>query len=676
MSSPPESSQLISLIRQAIQDLGYITGDVNYKALAPNKWIEAYAPDLELKFEESLSKAQLVDSSTIKIVLLALNQDGKNYNQFFIARHQPHKQKSARILLSHNQFADREVASKAILNAPVYIIKPKNKKHKIETSELFSLSQQVKKGNSTELSIAAFMVNTFSLIIPFFISIYFDLIIPNQASATLITLCVGVFIMLIFDLLFKKARTHISEKNSLNYEKKLDAWLYDKLFSDPGSFYKLGKRAMRTMPSDLAGMNEVNSSRFVLPFFDLIFSVIFIIAIALIGGEIVAISIICLVVALINGYRGAKIYMRLDDSRRQSSGMKNAFYNNLVSGYEVMSNTLAHESQKGRFLNLTAAVAEVNSAMRKQNLQVSTFVQFLTQLQTILILVIGFYMVMNGNLSGGNLFAIMLLSGRLATSFSAIYTLLTLYYRYQATLADTVRTMKSDMDDKHKNLVRTLEKGTVQLNKVLLNIEGRPLLNGISVTIKAGEKVALIGEAGSGKTILTQLIGGFYRPTSGELLLSGISTEHIHASALAQHITYIPRDPVIFANSVHANLVSSPEQDLSQNKVFQELCGFVAKLPNGLATQVGGDNYHLSFSESRAITLARGLINKSALLLMDEPDNGLDDKWIDHLKQAIGSIKDTNVIATITNKALLNYFDRIIIMEKGQIVHSFEPKNS
>ena len=680
MTEPINNPQLIALLDKALTSQGYLSPEMAKSSpndSDPQQWLSTHHPEMELLFIERLAKKNLNDVEKIKIICLSVeNNQGKTSSEYFWA--QPSTSNSSErnlIKLTHNRFPERLVDIKQVLGKPAYLLQGRSTLSNEKSENLFSLKYQLKK-NARELSLAALMVNLFSLVIPFFISIYFDLIVPNQASSTLVTLSVGVLIVLCFDLLFKKVRADIAESNAKQYESQLDSWLYDSIFSKPSAIYNLGKKNLRSLLTDINGFTEANSSRFVLPFFDLIFSFVFILAIAVIGGQLFIISLLCFIVASINGLYGARQFIRIDNIRRETVGNKNSFYNSLVSGYEVMSSLGAQKQQRGKFLNLGVSTANINTEMRKSGLRVANATQFLTQLQTLLILIIGFAMVTQNQLTGGNLFAVMLLSGRLAASFSSVYTLLTTYYRYQTALVEIQKivSLVEDNDD-IKNRTNHIKSGAIRCNQVMLNIEGRTLVNQVDLNVNSGEKIALIGVAGSGKTMLTKLIAGLHEPSSGEIFYDGISKKQIHNLALADAITYIPREPTLFPGTLHYNLASAMQADISKNPIVEQLCAFSQQLPNGFQTLIGEDFQQLSYSESRAVTLSRGMLNSKKILLLDEPDHGFDDQWITRLYESITQLKKVTIIATVANRSLLPAFDRILIMNQGQIVHSMNPKS-
>lgn len=196
----------------------------------------------------------------------------------------------------------------------------------------------------------------------------------------------------------------------------------------------------------------------------------------------------------------------------------------------------------------------------------------------------------------------------------------------------------------------------IKAENIAYIIEDRYILNGITLSVRKGEKIALIGQNGCGKSTLLRIIAGLYHPNSGTLTIKKISPNH------CQDITYIPSSPFLYSESVQTNIAMNGDGDLTQSLKAAQLDCKQEDLLDKVATSLSG-------GQSQRVNIARGLIHKTPLLLADEPTSGLSISQGEEVMQNILSAANTAIIVT-HHPAQLRYFTRIILMTAGKIVSS------
>ena len=671
--SDNSNEELLVLLSQAASQLGIACPNPNLdKHLeTPFNWVAKYCRPLILERTSSLKNKHLTNTASAIIIFLPKQLKEKYDTSFALVDLKPSDSSKKLKLITSNQ-EQFEIKTSQALGKPCLILSPQSINK--DSANLLGFIDSFK-ANGFSLAIAALMVNLASLAIPFFISLYFDLIIPNQASASLITLTVGIAIVLLFDWLFKFARSEVSEMRAVEYEQNFYSNIFTNLFQKKSISYGYGKDKLRNLPTAMSGLLDANNSKFILPLYDILFSGLFLFAIFLLGGSLVFVSLAFFAVAGIYAFINAKKSFRLDLIRREKYGQQRLVYNSIVSSFEAVSSRDVQFMMQNNLEYASRQAAQANSIQRKHLNEVQAFYNSIIQGQTLVILLFGFFLVTANELTSGNLFAVMLLCGRLGQSFMGSYSLLSVYYKFKNSKSVGKELLSSDKEISD-NQVFTIKKGNITSNQMMLTINGNVVLKAIDLDIKHGEKIAIIGPSGSGKTFLIKILAGLHSPTSGQLLYDAIDKDLYHPVALSGSINYVARTPFIIKGSIYINLTADVNRRLDLNHPAIKYLGqFARKLPKQYNTIVGGQEQVLSYSEMKGISIARSLLGNKKIVLLDEPDQGLDENWQQLFLNTISAVQNTTLIATVTHKKLLKSFDKVIILEKGKIVHCFNVKD-
>ena len=216
-------------------------------------------------------------------------------------------------------------------------------------------------------------------------------------------------------------------------------------------------------------------------------------------------------------------------------------------------------------------------------------------------------------------------------------------------------------------------KKTIAFKKVSFRYGyGSEVLGKIDFTIEKGSKVAFVGISGSGKTTLAKLLVNFYEPTYGEITLDHMNLKEIDKKSLRHLITYLPQQPYIFNGTILENLLLGAPKDTTQKDIievlnFVELNTDISRLPMQLQTELTSDGTELSGGQKQRIALARALLTKSPILILDEATSSLDvlteKKIIDNLLALDKTILFIAHRLTIAERA-----DRVIVLDKGHLI--------
>lgn len=229
----------------------------------------------------------------------------------------------------------------------------------------------------------------------------------------------------------------------------------------------------------------------------------------------------------------------------------------------------------------------------------------------------------------------------------------------------------------------TIAAGTVMLSMrdtaeiEFANVEfgysrNRDLLHVPSLRIRPGEQIAIAGENGSGKSTLVRLIARLYDPVSGEVRLGGEDIRNIHLKSLRKSVCYLPRDPVLFDGSIDSNLLfvrpSASKKELEEAIQMAGLTTLVRSLPGRLHQRIGPDGCQLSGGERQRLALARAILQRPRVLILDEATSCLDPCAEIIILEGLRVHFSTSTLIVVTHrKSTLSTFRRVLFLSKGQV---------
>jgi ATP-binding cassette subfamily B protein len=193
--------------------------------------------------------------------------------------------------------------------------------------------------------------------------------------------------------------------------------------------------------------------------------------------------------------------------------------------------------------------------------------------------------------------------------------------------------------------------------------------------VEAGEKVALVGPTGSGKTSVINLLLRFYDPEAGRILVNGTDLRHLDLKAWRARIGLVMQDPYLFAGTVRENILQGDPfltEDQLERIVDRANCrGLVRRLPHGLDTHISGGGQSLSVGERQLLSMARALARDPELLILDEATSAIDSETEQSIQEALGRLLQGRTAITIAHRlATARHAHRILVLHKGRLVES------
>jgi len=225
-----------------------------------------------------------------------------------------------------------------------------------------------------------------------------------------------------------------------------------------------------------------------------------------------------------------------------------------------------------------------------------------------------------------------------------------------------------------KFVTRPSLKGDIEFKEVNFGYEDTEFsaLKNLSFSIKAGEKVAIIGRIGSGKSTSAKLLLNLYQPQSGSILVDGIDINQIDPADLRQNISYVSQDINLFKGSVKDNIAYRnsrvSDEQMIRASVISGSDEFIRKHPQGYEMPIGERGMGLSGGQRQSIGIARALLLESGIVIMDEPTNAMDQLSENRLIANLqGYLSDKTAIIITQKNTVLPLVDRIIVMNEGKV---------
>jgi len=528
-----------------------------------------------------------------------------------------------------------------------------------------------------DVLLAALVINVFALALPLFSMNVYDRVVPNNAIETLWALAIGVMIVICGDFVLRMLRGYFVDLAGSRADVKLSAVIMEKVL---GLRMEARPDSAGSFASNLRAFESVRdfiSSATVTAFIDLPFALLFVIVIGWIGWPMVIPFVVGITLLLLYSLTVQRRMHALAETTYRASAQRNATLVEGLVGMETVKAMGAEAVIQGKWEKSAALVASVGARLRLLAATSSNGALWVQQMVSLSTVIIGVYLISEGELTMGGLIACYLLSSRAMAPIGQVAGLLVQYHSAATAFESLEELMQRPVErpqDK-RFLSRPLLRGDIEFRNVSFAYgEGEmPALREVSFTIRTGERVGILGRVGSGKTTLEKLILGLYQPTGGAVLVDGIDLRQLDPAELRRNIGYVPQDVTLFYGSLRDNIViGMPEA--GDDKVLRAariagIADFVDAHPHGYGMLVGERGESLSGGQRQGVAIARALVADPPILLLDEPSASMDHASEEALKQQLRAHGAGKTLIVITHRtSLLDLVDRIIVIDAGRIV--------
>ena len=387
-----------------------------------------------------------------------------------------------------------------------------------------------------------------------------------------------------------------------------------------------------------------------------------------------ALSVAPLLFWIVFSYTGR--IRRATRTARTSDGLLASVAQETLSSIRVVQGLAQEQQQDDRFFAQGANSLAANLEGVRYRARVWPLVDFLAAAGLAIVMWYGATRVIAGELTTGD---VIVFFAYVTNLYAPMKALSRLSFDYnKATIgaeriADVLEIRSEVSDRKGAQVVQKL-KGDIEFRDVSFQYEpGRPVLSRINLHIAAGEKVAIVGSTGAGKSTLVSLVPRFFDPTSGIVLIGGEDIRNYQLQSLRDHVSLVLQDSLLFSGTIRENIAfgrpEASDAEIVAAAITANADGFIRQKPLGYETRVSERGTSLSGGQKQRIAIARSILRNAPILILDEPTSGLDAESerivVDSLEAAAGG-RTTLIIAH--RLSTVRFADRVIVMEGGQIV--------
>jgi len=523
---------------------------------------------------------------------------------------------------------------------------------------------------------ASVFINVFALFSAFYIMVVYDRVIPNNAIDSLIALTVGIMVVVLFDFLMKVLRGLYTDKASAMVDIEVSDNLFDRISRNE---QLIGQKtgAIASVVKEFDSLKDFIASASFVAFVDLPFIILFLFVLYGIGGPVAAVPAIIVVLVIVAGLIIQPVIRKLSFNAAQDGQSKQSVIVEVLTGMETLKTLKGINILRDRWVDSVDRQGITSAKSKFWSQLTANFSQSGQQLSQVGIVVYGVFLISDGTMTMGSLIACVILSGRTLAPLGQVSNLLgrfnqavTAYVNFGQLMEQPVK----ELSRTHQVRVNKIE-GAITISNASLTYpeQKQPIIKQINLKIAAGEKIAVVGKIGSGKTSLLRIIAGLYDTSEGSVKIDMSDINHIHPDDVRKHIGVVMQTPVLFSGTLKENLLmgnpDATDEQLVRAAKIANVDEIASNLPDGYETQLSEGGVQLSGGQRQAVCIARAFVGDPKIILMDEPSSAMDNGSEQQLLQDLKEILVDKTLVLITHRGtLLSLVDRVVVFDSGRIV--------
>jgi ATP-binding cassette subfamily C protein LapB len=527
------------------------------------------------------------------------------------------------------------------------------------------------------VGMAGAMINFFSIASSIFIMVVYDRVIPNGAFSSLYALTIGMLIVLLFDFILRNLRAWFIDFAGLQIDKTVGKDIYQSVLSSYSSKNQVSVGGLANTIKDFDLVKEFFTSASMALVIDLPFILLFIGVIYLIAGPLAAVPLVMVPLVIGVGFLVQPVLNRISETLLSNTKSKHSVVVESLSGLETIRSTGSHNLFTDRYQNAIDESSDLTrrSKMLSQlSLHTATSAQ---QLSLVLIIFYGTFLIYSGDLSMGAMIAAVLLSSRclgplaqIAGLFGRLHSAKSAFNKLDALMEECLAVGNISSSE----LITPVTLGDIEIKNLSFGYEkDQECIQSLNLKIKAGERIAILGKNGSGKSTFLKLLSGLLKANHGAIMFSGLPLSQIDRKVINKNIGIQLQDIHLFSGSLKDNIFLSrswiDEDALSNALDISGVSNFLHMLPGGLDAQLSDRGMSLSGGQRQSIALARTLISKSEIIILDEPTASMDLNAEQMFTKKIGEdLNSTTLIIATHRLPVVNSVDRVIVLADGKVV--------
>ena len=557
-----------------------------------------------------------------------------------------------------------------------YVDSDKKNQSDFVVKHWFWSTLKISRGIYIDVIFASILINLFVLATPLFTMSVYDRVIPNNAIETLWFFAFGVLLVYFLDISLKLIRSYFLEIAAKKSDIIMSSIIFEKVL---GLKLEQIPKPIGSFANNLKNFDVIRgflTNATLVAFIDLPFSIIFLIVIYYLGGVIVLIPIIVILIILIMAIVLKVPIQRNIKKINEIVSKKNAILIEVLNNIETLKSLGGNNNIRWNWEESNGNIAQTGLLSRMLSAFIPSFTALLIQLNTIAIVIAGVYLIKDFQLTMGALIAIVILSSRAVAPMGQAAGLITNY-------EDASNSYRILNDLMHKPEERPKESDFVSKKSFQGKIEFRnvtfkypntevEILKNVSFTINPGERVAILGKIGTGKSTILKLILKLYEPTSGSILIDDIDITQLDPADIRRNMSYLSQHVSLFNGTLRDNITFrasfvNDEKMLTAAKIAG-VDNFANAHPRGYDMEVGEKGEGLSGGQIQSVGISRACLFDYPINLFDEPTSSMDKQTEDNVLNNLNKFMKGKTLLIVTQKMpILQIVDKIIVLNNNTI---------
>ena len=528
------------------------------------------------------------------------------------------------------------------------------------------------------IALAALLINMLALAMPLFTMSVYDRVIPNGAIPSLVALSVGMGIAVVFDFVLRTVRSRMIDVTGKTMDVVLAANIFEHVMAVKMAQRPASVGILANQLRDFDSVREFFTSGSIVSATDLLFAMLFLAVLFTIAGPLAWIPLVMLPVMIAVGFIMQRPLDRAMKRLQAESAARHGVLVESLSGLETVRATGSEARMQTAWERSVAATARSGEDVHFWSSLTLTSASSAQQITSLLMVIIGVFLILDGKLSVGALVAANMLAGRVLGPIAGIASIITRGTQTLASLKsiNRIMTLERERSPERAYVTRKINEGRISFENVSFSYPNAPgkALDKVTFKIEAGEKVGIIGRVGSGKTTVGRLLLGFYEAQEGRILVDGVDSRQYDPSDLRTGIGFALQDTDLFFGKLRDNIAlgkpHATDEEVLEAARLAGVENFIAGHPMGYDMPISEGGRSLSGGQKQAIGLARVLIRKPRVLFLDEPTAHFDVRSETEFLERLKALRDERMTIIISTHrlSLLGMVDRLLLFDNGRLV--------
>ncbi|MBR6712675.1 MAG: type I secretion system permease/ATPase [Selenomonadaceae bacterium] len=516
---------------------------------------------------------------------------------------------------------------------------------------------------------------------PFFVQNIIDKVLVHRAAEALDILVLGMVVCTVFQQIMEGLRTYIFANITSKMDVVLSSRLYRNITSLPISYFQkwqVGDVVSRV--GELETLRNFMTNNSLMIVLDITFAIIYIAVMFIYYSWILSAVVLCMIpLFVLLNLIVAPIFRRLINERFLISSENRSFLIETITGIHTVKASSVENNFIRRYEEMLARLVKASLNVVNVANVANSIATFFNSMFNLVILWVGAYYVMAGDITVGELIAFQMIAGQLIAPIMRLINQWQDFQRVRVSMDRMADIMDEETEPAFNPSRTTLPslRGEIALEKLAFSYteEGGKVLDNVNIRIPAGMKVGIVGRSGSGKSTLTKLIQRLYLPDTGRILIDGVDIAQVEPAWLRRQIGVVLQDSKLFSGTIEENIrVACPNATHEEIINAARLAGadeFINQLQNGYETAVGERGSLLSGGQRQRIAIARALLSDPRIIIFDEATSALDYESENIIMNNIETISRGRTMLMIAHRlSTVRDCDAIIVIDKGRIIEA------